>query len=40
MHGSSYGAAEIFEAAGTLALTCVPLHVDFAQVFVGEMPEG
>lgn len=40
MHGSTYGAAEILEATGIQALTCVPLHVDFAQVFVGEMPEG
>ena len=40
MHNSSYGAAEILEACGNQALTCVPFNIDFAQVFVGEMPES
>lgn len=40
MDGTSYGAAEILEASGKQALNCVPLHVDFAQVFVGDIPES
>lgn len=40
LQGKAYGAAEILEASGTQILNCLPLQVDFAQVFVGEMPES